>query len=111
MSSYYDTMQVCKKWGHKITDFLDSYPNHGQDFCEKCGSPTVFKCEHCNSRIKGYYHVSGVIGGSGPAVPLNCHKCGRGYPWRSNLLTKNRLIAAMAPLKYVVDSVVGIFKK
>lgn len=111
MSSYYDTMQVCKKWGHKITDMFDSYPNHRQDFCEKCGSPTVFKCEFCNTKIRGYYHVEGVIGGGGPNVPLNCHKCGRGYPWRGKLLTKNILVMTISPLKYVIDSIVNFFKR
>ena len=40
MGSYYDTMQVCKNWGHKITDTYDSYPNHRQDFYARCGSDT-----------------------------------------------------------------------
>jgi hypothetical protein len=111
MGSYYDTMQVCKRWGHIVTDMYDSYPNHRQNYCEKCGSTTVFKCSHCNTKIRGYYHVEGVIGGGGPDVPLNCHFCGKLYPWKRKVLIKKCLTALISPIKYVVDGVIGIFKK
>ena len=111
MSSYYDTMQTCQKWGHKITDMYDSYPNHRQNFCEKCGSNTVFKCLHCNTKIRGYYHVEGVVGGGGADVPLNCHNCGKSYPWKNRALLKIGFASLVAPAKYVVDGVIGIFKK
>jgi hypothetical protein len=111
MSSHYDTMQVCKKWGHKVTDFFDTYPNHRQNFCEKCGSDTTFKCPHCHTGIRGYYHVDGVVGGRGPDVPLNCHQCGKSYPWKRKVLVKKFLIDCVSPLKYVVDGVISIFKK
>lgn len=111
MGDYYDTMQVCRKWGHKVTDTYDSYPNHRQNFCEKCGSDTVFQCAQCNTNIRGYYHVEGVIGGGGPEVPLNCHHCGKPYPWRNKALVKKFFIACVSPLKYVVDGVISIFKK
>lgn len=111
MSSYYDTMQVCKKWGHKVTDFYDSHTNLRQNFCEKCGSETNFKCAHCNTKIRGYYHIDGIIGGGESSVPLNCHNCGKSYMWRNKVLTKKFFIACVAPLKYIVDGVVSIFKK
>lgn len=104
-------MQVCKRWGHQITDMYNSYPNHRQDFCEKCGSATTFKCEYCDTNIRGYYHVEGVVGGGSATVPLNCHKCGKGYPWRRKLLAKKTAVMIVAPAKYIVDSVIGIFKK
>ena len=104
-------MQVCKRWGHRITDMYDSYPNLRQKFCEKCGSATMFQCEHCNTRIRGYYHVEGVIGGGNVKLPLNCHMCGKGYPWRHKLLMKKVILVAVTPAKYVIDSIVGIFKK
>lgn len=111
MSSYFDTMQVCRNLGHKITDCFDRFPNHRQDHCHKCGSETINACEFCQAKIKGYYHVDNVIGGSGPNVPLFCHKCGKPYPWKNVLYAKNIAHAFVLPAKYIVDSIIGIFKK
>ncbi|NTW90086.1 MAG: DUF2321 domain-containing protein [Candidatus Moranbacteria bacterium] len=111
MRSYYDTMQVCKRWGHQVTSMYDSYSTHRQNFCEKCGSETTHICSFCNTKIRGYYHVSGVIGGSSPDVPLNCHSCGAAYPWKTRLLWKKAGMLAIAPAKYVIDAMVSIFKK
>jgi len=109
---YYETMQVCKKWGHKITDMFDRGPQHRQEFCQKCGSRTTHTCEHCNTKIKGSYESDGIFfGGKGPEVPLNCHNCGKPYPWRNKLLLKKRAMQTVYPLKYLVDSIVSIFKK
>lgn len=111
MSNYYDTMQVCKKWGHKITDRYNDYPNHRQEFCDQCGSVTVNACEHCKTKIKGFYHIDNVLGGNHPEVPLHCHKCGKAYPWKNRLLIKRSIKRIVAPAKYLVDSIVRIFKK
>lgn len=111
MSGYYDTMQVCKKFGHKITDMHDLYPNHRQNFCEKCGSETIFECQYCKARIRGYYHVEGVIGGRGPEVPLNCHQCGKSYPWKRIVSIKKFFIMCIYPIKYIIDAIISIFKK
>ena len=79
--SYYDVMQVCVK-GHQITARYDDYPELRQDFCKKCGSPTIFACPKCKEPIRGEYNVPGVaaIGFEVP-VPEFCHKCGESYPW------------------------------
>jgi len=113
MSSYYDTMQVCIKWGHLITDNYDGSPLHRQEFCHKCGSKTVTTCQFCNTKIKGDLHVDGLlfIGGHYPDVPLNCHKCGNPYPWRKKLLAISYFKLLISPVKYVFDSVIGLFKK
>jgi len=111
MSTYYDTMQVCKKWGHKITAFYRSSPEGRQKHCDKCGSETTHVCEHCQNPIRGFYHVEGVIGGSSPEVPLYCHDCGRSYPWKGRLLLKRFAISLVKPFQYLVDAIVGIFKK
>ena len=86
----YDTMQVCVKCGHQITTCYDSFPAHRQGYCEECGNKTVFQCPSCNEKIRGFYHMSGVTGGSNPEVPMNCHNCGKDYPWKKILLRKNR---------------------
>jgi hypothetical protein len=108
---YYDIMQVCKKRGHKITAFYSSSPHHGQKFCEKCGSETVIRCLYCNTGIRGYYHVKGVIGFFSPSVPLNCHQCGKPYPWARRLRIINFLKLLGSPIKYAFDSFISIWKK
>jgi len=111
MSDHYDTMQVCKNWGHKITDYYDDLPNHRQEYCDKCGGETVISCEYCKERIRGFYHVDGVIGGPSPEVPLHCHKCGKPYSWRTKRFIINSAKTLVSPIKYIFDSIIGIFKK
>ncbi len=111
MSDYFDTMQICKRWGHKITEYYDSYPTEREDFCQKCGSQTTYICLACKAKIRGYHHFEGVVGGRRVEVPLNCHKCGQPYPWKTRLLLKKTGAVLIAPVKYIVDAVVGIFKK
>ena len=111
MSDYYDTMQVCKRWGHKSTEYYDSRPTGREGYCRKCGSATTHTCEKCNTNIRGYHHLDGVVGGGRRLVPLNCHECGVAYPWKNQLLVKKVGRAAIVPVKYLVDAVTGIFKK
>jgi|JI10StandDraft_1071094.scaffolds.fasta_scaffold52200_6 hypothetical protein len=82
---YYDTMQVCIKNGHKITEFFDTSPEGRQNNCDECGSKTATKCSACNANIRGYHHLEHVAGGSGIPVPKFCHSCGKSYPWRKKL--------------------------
>ncbi|MCK4565699.1 MAG: DUF2321 domain-containing protein [Candidatus Thorarchaeota archaeon] len=87
--SYYDVMQVCVK-GHQITARYDDYPEHRQDFCEKCGSPTIIACSKCKEAIRGHYNVPGVASLIGDPVPDFCHKCGEVYPWTKTDHEKKR---------------------
>lgn len=80
--NYYDTMQVCLN-GHQITAYYDSSPENRMDFCNKCGEKTIYQCQNCNEKIRGYHHVTGVISLHGVPIPSNCHKCGKSYPWKS----------------------------
>jgi hypothetical protein len=108
---YYDTMQVCTRWGHQITAFYDASPEARQQRCSKCGSRTIHTCQYCGANIRGYRHMQGVVSASVPQVPLNCYQCGRAYPWKTKHLIRNFLKALVAPLKYLIDAVVSIFKK
>ena len=113
MGSRYDTMQVCKKWGHVITEYYDTFLSQRQDYCDKCGSATTTKCGSCNAIIKGFEHFDHVVGVSlqTPLPPLNCYKCGKPYPWRNKRLVLNTLGLIISPAKYVIDSFVKIFNK
>jgi len=75
MKDYY-IARICRK-GHTITSALEASPDAGE-FCSKCGSPSVDKCENCGAPIKG--SPKEVIGFE-YTRPLYCHKCGKPYPW------------------------------
>ena len=85
----YDIAQICLN-GHVINKEVNEFPQHNQEFCDKCGEKTITKCEKCNANIRGEYYVPGVmaIGFNFPA-PKFCYKCGSPYPW-----TERGLVAA-----------------
>lgn len=108
---HYDVMQVCKKWGHQITDSYNSFPTHRQTYCSVCGSETTTVCGFCNTPIRGDYIVQHVIGVSTTPVPLYCQHCGKPYPWKNWHLVVKFFYLCISPAKYLIDSVVKIFKK
>ena len=86
--------QICKN-GHAITDctYLTEYT---KDFCDRCGEPTLSKCENCNGDIPGRVITSHHLVKARPfedvlpfPVPKFCRFCGKSYPW-----TQKRLNAA-----------------
>lgn len=83
---YYHTAQICLN-GHVITDSYDKNPEFRQNYCDKCGQPTITKCPNCNSNIRGDYECNNVvsIGFSTPA-PNFCHNCGKPFPWTKDSL-------------------------
>lgn len=109
--SNYDTMQVCRKRGHRITSQFDSCPQFRREFCSTCGSKTIYKCEECGVKIKGEYYVEGILDFTKTPVPFNCHSCGGDYPWRNYLLIQYYFHKIVLPVKYIFDSIIGIFKK
>lgn len=90
---YYDTAQVCLN-GHVITSMAGSSPELRKEYCPKCGSKTIMKCQNCASEIPGHYHVKGVIDFGGTFTPpAYCHKCGKPFPWtEENLKAARELI-------------------
>ena len=52
-----------------------------ENFCQICGGKTITHCPSCQSPIRGYYHVEGVISFSETPVRSYCHHCGNPYPW------------------------------
>ncbi|MFA6427840.1 MAG: DUF2321 domain-containing protein [Candidatus Magasanikbacteria bacterium] len=108
---YQDTMQVCKKHGHQINDMTERFPSHNQNFCSVCGSETTIICSNCRSKIKGCYHVEGFIGHIETKVPLNCHNCGKAYPWRNKLLLKRAGKSLINPFKSSLNFLASLVKK
>jgi hypothetical protein len=85
----FDTAQICTN-GHVINQYAASQPGYNSPHCAKCGAPTITKCPKCENRIRGYYHVPGVVSLCGPdPAPGFCAECGAAFPW-----TEERLSAA-----------------
>jgi hypothetical protein len=78
--SYYDTAQICLN-GHVVNTMAASSPQSNQKHCTECGSQTITACPECNSTIRGYYHVPGVIGFFDYDKPAYCYNCGKPFPW------------------------------
>ena len=41
--SHYDLAQICEN-GHTVNSMARDYPTSNQDFCDKCGTPTMTQC-------------------------------------------------------------------
>ena len=50
-------------------------------------------CASCNTPIRGYYHVPGVIGFYDYQKPSYCHNCGTAFPWTVSSLEAAREFA------------------
>ena len=87
---YYETAEVCPN-GHHTTASVDTSPVHRSKYCPECGEAAFTKCRNCGGRIRGDYHVPGVVGYWEWSPPNYCHDCGQPYPW-----TTLRLATAMA---------------
>ena len=83
---WYDVMQVCTN-GHEITAFAVSQPSSRRPFCESCGAETILTCPTCNRPLRGYRHISGVVGLFDTSVPPYCADCGSPYPWQQSRMT------------------------
>ncbi|MCA9804975.1 MAG: DUF2321 domain-containing protein, partial [Cyanobacteria bacterium HKST-UBA02] len=81
--SRYDIALICLR-GHVVNDASKAYPQHNEDFCSECGSPTFSKCSVCDEAIRGEYKVDNVIGAFQYKRPDFCHACGSPYPWSSS---------------------------
>ena len=78
--SHYDVAQICEN-GHVANSMARDYPNSNQDHCDRCGTPTIMACPSCQTAIRGFYHVPGVISFDDYAAPAFCYKCGKAFPW------------------------------
>jgi hypothetical protein len=76
----YDVAQVCLK-GHVINPSANRFTKHNKKFCDKCGSPTITKCQKCDCDIQGRYHEESAIRIRPYFLPAFCQNCGAPFPW------------------------------
>jgi hypothetical protein len=81
----YDVAQVCLN-GHVVNFFAGSLPEHNENFCSTCGEKTIIQCPHCNTKIRGHYHMFGATSFLPEVSPAFCHNCGKPYPWMEDRL-------------------------
>ncbi len=81
----FDIAQICLN-GHVITEMAGGHPEYRKQFCTECGEQTIMACQNCNTNIKGYHHVPGVIGIFDYHKPKYCEKCGKAFPWTDRQL-------------------------
>ena len=84
--SYYDAAQICEN-GHVANSMARDFPDINQDHCDKGGAATIMACPSCQTEIRGFYHVPGVIGFTNYyKAPAFCYKCGKPLPWTTTRL-------------------------
>lgn len=89
---YYRSAEVCRN-GHATTSSLEISSELAGQFCPSCGAETIRNCPSCKERIRGSYHVDGVIGFSMYHPPAFCHSCGHAFPWTEATLNAASEIA------------------
>jgi hypothetical protein len=94
--SLYDVAQVCLN-GHCTNSCYNKSPDFNQDYCDKCGEPTITHCPECKSPIRGHYTTMFPV----PYVPPDfCYKCGKPLPWFSR---KMKAAVDLAQLEEVLS--------
>ena len=73
----YAVGQACTN-GHQVAGAIDDSPEFAEDYCSRCGAPTVSACGQCVAPLRGYFR--GVLS-TGWELGRYCYKCGEPYPW------------------------------
>lgn len=77
--SHYRPAAVCKRGHVQARDITD---REVAERCPTCGAKVLTACANCGFRIRGHYHVPGVISLGGDYEPPQfCDKCGSPFPW------------------------------
>jgi hypothetical protein len=87
----YDHAQICPT-GHVITGSYYTSPEFGEDFCAKCGKPTISACPSCEAPIRGHYKSSMAINYNRPPF---CIRCGAPFPWTARGLEEWRMLTGI----------------
>jgi hypothetical protein len=76
--------QICQN-GH-VQSSDGKNPVSKGEHCQRCGSPIIVHCPHCNAPIRG----QDVFLAADYARPSFCYKCGQPYPWQEDRLNTAR---------------------
>lgn len=76
----YDVGLACLN-GHAVNGSSRSSPEFNSKHCDQCGEPTICCCPKCQTEIRGFCHIPGVLSCSDWDVPKHCHECGAPFPW------------------------------
>ena len=94
----YETAQICMN-GHMVVRGIEARPESKSNFCSDCGAKTITTCPNCNTNIRGYYNIPGVISTARVVIRAYCHECGSPYPWtKANFETARELISDLDDL-------------
>jgi hypothetical protein len=95
-SEGYDVAQICLN-GHVINSMAATSRSHNKNFCDECGAATITECKHCQSRIKGKYHLPGVVSLCFDFnAPKFCDNCGNMNPWTETQLQVTKELIELA---------------
>lgn len=76
----YRPAAVCRRGHIRTTDMVLNPVV--EPMCVTCGAPVLTACASCGFRIRGRFHVEGVVGlRSKSQAPDFCDQCGAPHPW------------------------------
>jgi hypothetical protein len=91
----YDIAQICLN-GHVTNDAIERKPENNEEYCERCGKPTITECPKCKTPIRGHpYFDNGVNLAMYIDAPRFCIACGCAFPWFETKLQAAKEIASM----------------
>jgi hypothetical protein len=77
--SEYRPAAICRR-GHVQT--IDLTHSEVGERCPTCGAKVLTACPTCQARIRGHYHIPGVVHlDSGYTPHRFCDSCGKPFPW------------------------------
>jgi hypothetical protein len=88
----YQSAAVCTR-GHAATGSIEVSPNLAGKFCKDCGGEILTACPNCKTRIRGYYHITGVISARAYEPPNFCEDCGNAFPWMTERMNAASALA------------------
>ena len=92
MTGQYFTAAICTK-GHVATEATGvSARRHRDTYCRDLRRARVISvaCPNCQTPIRGYFHVPGVLTTAPYHAPAHCFECGTAFPWTAEKVAAAR---------------------
>jgi hypothetical protein len=91
----YDIAQICLN-GHVTNDSILRRPQDNEDYCQRCGKPTIIACPKCKAPIRGHpYFENNVNLARYINAPRFCIACGNPFPWFETKVQAAKELAGM----------------